>query len=256
MLLATIAVLATILPLPDEVAQPVFSADGRYVAFASDERLTDDSVGSVREVYLRDLVTGNTTLMSVNSAGGGAGASFSPAITADGRLVAFVFLGHNLVGNDTNERADVFVRDWAAHKTTLVSVSPISGQSAMGDSDQPAISAGGRYVAFRSAATDLSNIDTNGATTDVFVRDLQTNETELVSVNRAGSGSGNAASSHPRFDPVGRVIFESLATDLTDDVLTPGVARLFARDLHTHHTVLLSASVIPASAARRRGVAP
>lgn len=253
---AALIFLLAILPLPDEVGQPVFSADGRYVAFASDERLTDDSVASVREVYVRDLVLGKTTLLSANSAGGGAGASFSPSISADGHLVAFVFLGHNLVGNDTNERADVFVRDWAAKKTTLVSVSPMTGQSAMGDSDQPAISSNGRSVAFRSAATDLSMIDTNGATTDVFVRDLQTNTTELVSVNRSGTGSGNAASSHPRFDPNGRIVFESLATDLTDDALAPGVARLFVRDPRTHHTALLDASTVAAPPVRRRGVTP
>jgi Tol biopolymer transport system component len=250
-MLSIIVLLAVVLPA-GRVAEPSFSADGRFVAFASEERLTDDSVAGLREVYLRDLLSGNTLLMSVNSAGGGAGASFSPSISADGRLVAFVFLGHNLVGNDTNERADVFVRDWMAKKTTLVSVSPATGSSAGGDSDQPTISPDGRLVIFRSTAADLVSGDANDAS-DIFVRDLQTNTTRLVSVNRRGTGSGNGASMNPRFDPAGHIVFESFATDLTGDVLTPGVSRLYSRDEGTQRTTLIS---FPAPPPRRRGVSP
>jgi Tol biopolymer transport system component len=251
-MLLAIVLLAIVLPPADKVAEPSFSSDGRFVAFASEERLTDDSVAGLREVYLRDLLTGNTLLLSVNSAGGGSGASFSPSISADGRLVAFVFLGHNLVGNDTNERADVFVRDWAARKTTLISVSPATGLSARGDSDEPSISPDGRLVIFRSTAADLANGDDNGAS-DIFVRDLQTNTTRLVSVNRRGTGSGNGASSNPRFDPAGHIVFESFATDLTGDVLAPGVSRLYSRDESTQQTTLIS---FPAPPPRRRGVSP
>jgi Tol biopolymer transport system component len=248
MIMPALLLLAAVIPPIETVAEPSFSADGRYVAFASDERLTDDSVGSVREVYVRDLLTSSTILISANSAGGASGASFSPSISADGHLVAFVFLGHNLVGNDTNERADVFVRDWMAKKTILVSVSPSSGQSALGDSDQPVISGDGRTVIFRSAAADLVSGDHNEAT-DIFARDLAMNTTELVSVNRRGTSSGNAASSNPRFDPAGRIVFESYATDLTDDNLPPNVSRLFVRDLETHRTSLLS---VPTPPPRRR----
>lgn len=55
-------------------------------------------------------VEGNTTLVSVNSAGNQAnGGSSSPAISSDGRFVAFVSSARNLVRNDINGRMDAFV---------------------------------------------------------------------------------------------------------------------------------------------------
>jgi hypothetical protein len=80
--------------------------------------------------------------------------SFFPAISADGRFVAFESDASNLVAGDTNGHKDVFVRDRKLQVTTRVSVGP-GGQLANNGSRLPAISADGRFVAFRSLASNL-----------------------------------------------------------------------------------------------------
>src|SRR5215213_10004928 len=106
----------------------------------------------------------------------------------------------------------------AAAQTTefmeLVSVNAAGTQAGNGQSFGPRLSDDGRFVMFTSEASDLVANDNNNAT-DVFVRDLQTNTTTLVSVNSAGNGSGNRASFSPVMTPDGRfVMFASNATDL------------------------------------------
>ena len=96
--------------------------------------------------------------------------SFDPAISADGRFVAFSSDATNLVPGDTNGTADVFVRDRQTGTTRRVSVGP-GGAQGNGDSVDPALSADGRFVAFESDATNLVPGDTNGVD-DVFVRTL------------------------------------------------------------------------------------
>lgn len=97
----------------------------------------------------------------------GNSASQEPAISANGRFVAFWSFASNLVAGDTNGRVDVFVRDRQDGTTTRVSVSA-AGVQGNGASYEPAISADGRFVAFHSDATNLVAGDTNGAP-DVFV---------------------------------------------------------------------------------------
>jgi Tol biopolymer transport system component len=203
------------------------SADGRFVAFHSyaSDLVTNDANGQL-DVFVRDLRTGATALVSVNrfgtasgngSAGGPGG---GPAISADGRLVAFTSHASDLVANDTNGQPDAFVRDLEKGTTTLVSLNRFGTNGGNGASGDPRLSADGRFVAFRSSASDLvDENDTNRlGGNDVFVRDLQTGTTTLVSVNRAGTDSGNdpsgnsggfAMSTDGRF-----VAFTSNATDL------------------------------------------
>jgi len=99
-------------------------------------------------------------------------------------------------------------------KTTLVSINRAGTASGNSFSFLPTLSAKGRLVAFVSAASDLVANDTNG-TTDIFVRDLKTKTTTLVSVNRTGTASGNSSSTAPTLSANGRfVAFASLASDL------------------------------------------
>ncbi len=137
-----------------------------------------------------------TELVSINQAGTGSGngVSFNPVFSTDGRFVAFSSGASDLVANDTNGTEDVFVRDLQTGTTTLVSINR-TGTGSNGGSSDPVISADDRFVAFLSDASDLVANDTNN-TTDMFVRDLQTGTTTLVSVNRAGTG-GNGVSSDP-----------------------------------------------------------
>jgi Tol biopolymer transport system component len=122
-----------------------------------------------------------TRRVSVGPAGQQAnGNSFQSAISADGRFVTFFSDASNLVAGDTNNAYDVFVRDRKLQVTRRISVGP-GGQQANDGSVAPAISADGRYVAFRSYASNLVAGDTNGAT-DVFVRDRVAQVTRRVSV--------------------------------------------------------------------------
>jgi Tol biopolymer transport system component len=122
----------------------------------------------------------------VSSAGAEAtgGGSIAPALSADGRYIAFDSSATNLVAGDTNGKRDVFVYDRTTRQTTMVSVSS-DGTPGNGDSMSASISADGRYVAFLSQATNLVTGDTNGLA-DVFVHDRQTGETTRVNLGPSG----------------------------------------------------------------------
>jgi Tol biopolymer transport system component len=201
------------------------SANGRFVAFPSlSSDLVPTDTNNTVDVFVRDLQTGTTTLVSVNLAGinGGDDQSIKPVITPDGRFVAFHSHANDLVAADTTRaprgaiwEPDVFVRDLQTKTTTLVSVNQAGTNSGNAPSIAPvAISADGRFVAFISLATDLV-VSADTLAMDVFVRDLQTKTTTLVSVNRAGTASGNGHSSEPVMSADGRfVAFMSYASDL------------------------------------------
>jgi Tol biopolymer transport system component len=220
------------------------SPDGRFVVFASlaSDLVATDTNG-VDDVFIRDLQAGTTVLVSVNGAGTNSGNRLSvlPSVSADGRFVAFQSNASDLVANDTNGTADVFVRDLQTGTTTLVSVNRTGTNSGnhlsflMPSPLFSSISTDGRFVAFMSQSSDLVMTDTNaGFPTldgqgDVFVRDLQTGTTTLVSVNREGTDSGNVGSEWLSLSADGRfVAFQSSASDLvaTD---TNGTIDVFVR---------------------------
>ena len=160
--------------------QVSISADGRFVAFSSFSSnliLGDTSTcggysepGECQDIFVHDRQTGETTRVSVDSAGNKADLfSAHPAISADGRYVAFFSPASNLVPEEANYRADGFVRDRQAGETTRVSVDG-AGNPGNDWSDYPAISADGRYVAFSSLADNLVPGDTNDSD-DIFVHD-------------------------------------------------------------------------------------
>jgi Tol biopolymer transport system component len=133
-----------------------------------------------------------TDRMSVASDGTqGNGDSDRAGISADGRYVAFESVASNLVPGDANAASDIFVRDRNNGATERVSLSG-SGQQANGDSYGSAISADGRYVAFRSQASNLVSGDTNGVL-DEFVYDRQSGTVERVSVDSAGAQANGAS---------------------------------------------------------------
>ena len=153
------------------------SADGRYVAFGSGaDNLSSADDNAFDNIFVRDTQADTTTLISRQSAGdggdGGAGSSFQPSISADGRYVAFYSLANNLSSADSDQ-VDVFVRDPQTDATTLVSRQSPGDGGAGGDEDSssPSISADGHYVAFQSLADNLSSLDSDGVI-DVFLRDV------------------------------------------------------------------------------------
>jgi len=160
---------------------PSLSADGRTVAFWSraDNLVAND--GNHRDdIFVHDRTTGTTVRASVSSAGAeGNGTCQLPQIAADGSRVVFESLADNLVPNDFNQRADVFLRDLVAGTTDIVSVST-AGVYGNGSSYDAALSADGRLVVFNSEADNLVPGDDDGLG-DVFVRDLAAGTTALVS---------------------------------------------------------------------------
>jgi hypothetical protein len=155
----------------DESDAPAISADGRYVAFPScASNLVAGDTNDQPDVFVHDRQTGQTERVSVSSEGnGGGGCSYLPAISADGRYVAFFSYAPDLVEGDANGVGDIFVHDQATGHTERVSVAS-DGTEGNGDGDCSAISADGRYVAFQSLASNLVAADTND-TWDVFVRE-------------------------------------------------------------------------------------
>jgi Tol biopolymer transport system component len=186
---------------------------------------------------------GDTTLVSVNSDEvQGNFDGFQPSISADGRYVAFISNSTNLVaGDDATDFSvnDIFVRDRVAGTTTRVSVST-AGVEANAGSDEPRISANGRYVTFSSSASNLVENDTNGVT-DVFVHDRFAGTTTRVSVSTAGVQGGGFSFS-PSISGDGRyVAFISAASNLVAGD-TNNAPDVFLHDRNTGETRRVSVS--------------
>jgi Tol biopolymer transport system component len=199
---------------------PSISADGIAVAFVSDAALVPADTNGNTDVYVRRLDTGVTVLVSREDGFGGGvgnGTSQSPSISGNGNRIAFETSATNLDDGDTTATYDVHVRDLAAGQTMLASrATSASGAIGDADSSEPALSADGTKVAFRSYATNFdTTYDTNG-TSDIYRRDLGTGATVLVSrVGGSSTAAGNGASSAPAIDADGsHVAFETMASNL------------------------------------------
>ena len=165
---------------------PSISADGRYVAFVSfaSNLVPGDGNGATEDVFVRDRLLGITELISVGEGGvPGNGPSWMPAISGDGRSVAFQSTASTLVAGDSPV-ADVFVRDRQLGATEIVSVST-TGRRGAWDSVLPNISADGRFVSFVSSSEQLVEPDTDGRGPNVFIRDRSLGSTDVVT-NPAG----------------------------------------------------------------------
>lgn len=209
--------------------QASVSDDGRYVAFASQaSNLVVSDTNGVQDIFVHDRQTGQTSRVSRSSGGDQAdGASSQPVISADGRFVAFVSAATNLVADDTNAAADVFVYDRMWGETVRVSLTEEGGQGEQfGHAANPAISRNGRFVVFDSDA-DLTDGDSS-AWRDVFVRDRDVSgegvfdqawDVRTVRVSVASDGSeANWHSQVADISDDGRfVVFESGAPSLAPD---------------------------------------
>lgn len=205
--------------------RPAISASGRFVAFASDAtNLVLNDRNNKRDIFIRDRARDLTTRVSLDAADAELTTdSDDPDISADGRFVVFqapatAFIG-GAVGNksifrvDRDSDADGVFDEAGTRVIDLISANT-GASEADGDSFNPVISYDGDFVAFDSLATDLVVTDTNGVS-DVFRRDVTGAATTLVSVNSAGTDSGNGASRRPSITADGqKVAFESDASDL------------------------------------------
>ena len=171
------------------------TGDGRYVVFQSEaSNLVPDDTNGATDVFVRDREQGLTTRVSLSSTGVQATApSMAPDVSQDGRLVAFTSKAGDLVAGDDNGHWDVFLHDRLTSETSLVSKGQL-GEPADQGSWHPSIAADGSCVAYFSLATNLVPGDLNGER-DVFVCEVQSGQSSLVSVNAAGEqtdgGSGD-----------------------------------------------------------------
>jgi len=152
------------------------SSNGQLVAFYSDaDNLVANDTNHYSDVFVRDMAADTNILVSANTNGNvsGDGVSSAPAISGDGRYVAFASLADDLVSNDNNRALDVFVRDLSAGTTALASVSTDGIHSGNGDSFSPVLSADGRYLLFHSKASNLTAGSFGSGTENLFLRDLQ-----------------------------------------------------------------------------------
>ncbi|WP_165449553.1 TolB family protein [Krasilnikovia cinnamomea] len=211
------------------------SGNGRYVAFDTPAALVPEDRNGQYDGYVRDMVRRVTRRVHAAAAGQedlGNILGRDPAVSDNGRFITFVSRA-GLVPDDTNGRADVYVRDVTRGTIKLVSLSS-TGTQGNDLSVLPVINDNGRYVVFSSDASNLVPGDTNG-NTDVFLRDLVRKTTRRVSLSRAGL-QGNADSEWPVVAGNGRyVVFLSYASNMVPGD-TNGESDLFVRDL-TRNTI-------------------
>ena len=228
--------------------QSSISADGNRIAFRSEAAtLVPGDTNGTSDVFVRDRQANTIERVSVATGGAQGNASaIEPSISADGRYVVFSANSTNLVAGDTNNANDIFVRDLQAGTTERVSVSSSGVQAnldsfASGDPccGRRMISADGRFVAFQTSASNLAAGDDNN-TSDVFVRDRQTNETSRVNVSSAGL-QANGPSAFGAISADGRyVAFSSLSSNLISPPDSNVRFDAFVRDRETGVTTRVS----------------
>lgn len=214
---------------------PSISGDGKYVAYT----FTGGGSAGVanRGVVLRDTAAGGgviTASPSINNQTPN-GDSFDSAISRDGRLIAYTSDASDLVRGDNNKQRDVFVRDWAADRTELVSIG--SGGQGNGPSRAAAISSDAHRIAFESAATNLGDGVTPKGT-HVFVRDRASGSTFLASIAPEGGAlADNSVQAAISGD--GEVVAFSSGTSVLSEGRGGGF-EVFARDLIANQTARIS----------------
>lgn len=216
---------------------PVISADGRYVAFQTNATLVPTIPNAYPSVVVRRDRVGQTTQLASVGVGNVAanGYSQSPAMSADGRFVAFMSFASNLVAGDPAGGVNnIFVRDMVLGTAVRASVNAGGAGTDGGGfiyANEPVptwISGDGRYVVFDS----YSQLTPNATNTHIHVyrRDLQTNTTQMVDVNPSGANAdGDAASGSISAD--GRyVLFASYSDDVVPGLMF-AAAGLYVRDM-------------------------
>jgi Tol biopolymer transport system component len=215
------------------------SGDGRWVAFSSAAtNLVQGDLNVASDVFLYDALNDSLQLVSHKGVAGAQGnrGSNTPSISKDGTRVAFTSAATNLVGSDTNNRTDVFMRNVSAGTTTRVSTDS-NGKQANGDSFQARISPNGSVVAFSSNAINLVKADSS-RTRDVFVKVLGTGKTSIVSV-RSDEQIGSTDSSLSDVSNSGRyVVMQSYSALVKSD--TNNTGDVFLRDRTDGTTVRVS----------------
>ncbi len=224
----------------DDAPQPSFSANGRRIAFVSaDPRLVPGDLNNAPDVFLYDWDSQQLELVSVRSTSRPSESASFPSIgalsglSADGSRIVYITDAPHGPATDTNEAPDVFVRDLTTGTTWLASAQAGESRAGNGVSSEPSFSTDGRWVAFLSTSTNLAGPTGNGAQ-NVFLRDLTSSNTWLVSRSAVTGLPSPSDCSQPALSPDGRhVAFVSGAALLTEDTNLPRDLYLFDRESGT-----------------------
>lgn len=208
---------------------PCLSADGRYLTYTD----VDYDIAPSYQIYRYTIATGQVDCLSRSSVGVVANSSsLYGSMSHDGRYLSFLSRATNFDPRATNGQFNTFVKDTVTGAVQLASITT-SGDVPNQDVTRAMISANGRHVTFTTSANNVVPNDTNG-TSDVFVRDLDDDQTICASVSSDGF-IGNAKSMNGSLSWTGRyIVFDSLASNLDD--FTKGKADVYMRDLRTGTT--------------------
>ncbi len=251
---------------------PSMTADGRYMAFASDATNLVDATSTggadtngVRDIFIFDSQTSLVRRLSLSQQGAqGNGASNNPAISsANGRYVAFESNANNLVLGDTNGFSDIFVVDTLTGLISRISGANATGGQANNPSFKPSISQTGRFVVFQSTATNLTATATSVGRSHIYLYDRDVSgtgtfdtvgntSTTVIDVPTAGTES-DRDSIQPAISADGTVVaFTSDATNLDPNAAdTNGKRDVFVRNVSSNTTRRVS--VVNGTAAEADG---
>ncbi|MCB5175448.1 TolB family protein [Microvirga lenta] len=223
----------------DGSSQAQISEEGRYILFQSLAALLPDDTNGKNDIYIKDVQ--DNILRRVSLANGWTeesnGWSERPQLSPDGNSALFESIANNFVPNDTNDKADIFIKNFVTGAVTHVS-SAADGTGGNGTSRDAHFSRDGRYVVFESDSTNLVTGDTNGDY-DIFRKDLLTGAITRVSTAADGA-EGNGTSQRAEFSADGRyVTFQSTSSNLVAGD-TNGSWDVFRKDLVTGEIIRLS----------------
>jgi len=224
------------------------SGNGNLVSFTTGDKLDPADTDDNADVYIRNVSAATTTLVSSGTPEN----AYTGRLSADGRFIIFDTTS-TVAGADANSSPDVFRQRLSDGTTELVSRIPGSDTAGDKSSYAGSISSDGRWVTFSSTSTDLvaGFTDNNGQyTNDVFVRDMDSGVTTLVSSNYASPTSGGnggseesvvAGTANSLADL--EVSFSSYATDLAaPGVDDSGDSSVYLRNIGTPASELISIS--------------
>lgn len=197
-------------------ATPALNQDGTRIAFATDaSNLVSGDVNAQRDVVIYDRTNSTLSLVSISDTGARINGSSQNrrafSVSADGRYVVFQTPAPNVVAGDTNTLADLFIRDTIANRTERVSLTNFE-TAPNGQSVDGTISADGRWVGFRSFATNMVSAPVIGSFSNVYLRDRVTNEPPV-----ANAGGDRTVEATAILTPV--VLDGSASTDPDGDNL-------------------------------------
>ena len=245
-------------------AAPTISSDGRYVTFVSDAvGVTSVIPNGSTIAYVRDMQLGVTTAISArpDQTVPSFSAASNPVISANGSTVVFAN-SSNLLLIDNNSSKDVYAYSLSSRSVSLVSVNNNANSSGNADSGTATylgapplvITPNGRYVVFRSGATNLLSgvIERNQK---LYRRDLQSGITTLLTVSSTLNSDANADSEYMGSSSDGRFItFQSSASNLVQND-TNFRSDVFVRDvlLSTNSMASVRSNVLPLTILAEKG---